>query len=358
VSVDRPAFNVLSLCAGAGGLDLGVRLAVSAARTVCAVEIEAYACEVLATRMEEGHLDAAPIWTDLRTFDGRPWRGVVDCIIGGYPCQPFSVAGKMRGADDPRHLWPHVARIIREADPEFVFLENVSNHLNVGFDVVARELQAMGRRVAAGVFTAEEIGATHKRERLFVMAHSDRRQSPRRGGGSGDTAGRGTRTESSGPSAGLAHGHGRGLESLRGGGLLYGERSSRRDDVDGCGSAAVADPRRGERRQQDAGSAPRDESADGRRSEGNHVAEREGSQGRREPIVERADELPPWPPSPEDVRVWQAVLDRWPEVEPALRGMVDGMAPRVDRLRLCGNGVVPQQAAYAFVTLATDLGLL
>ena len=100
------SFNVLSVCSGTGGLDLGLRLAVPCARTVCYLEREAYAAAVLAARMEEEALDAAPIWTDLRTFDGKPWRGVVDCVLGGYPCQPFSFAGKRAGENDERHLWP------------------------------------------------------------------------------------------------------------------------------------------------------------------------------------------------------------------------------------------------------------
>ena len=88
------AVQVASICAGAGGLDLGLRMAEPAARTVLYVEHEATACLQLVARMEDGSLDPAPLWTDLRTLDGRQWRGVVDCLIGGIPCQPHSVAGK------------------------------------------------------------------------------------------------------------------------------------------------------------------------------------------------------------------------------------------------------------------------
>ena len=91
-------------------------------------------------------------------------------LTAGYPCQPFSVAGKRRGADDPRHLWPHVARIIGEVEPPFVFLENVAHHLRLGFPEVASGLVGMGYRLAAGLFTAAEVGAPHKRERLFILA--------------------------------------------------------------------------------------------------------------------------------------------------------------------------------------------
>jgi DNA (cytosine-5)-methyltransferase 1 len=175
----RPKFNVLSLCAGAGGLELGLRLAVPNAATVCYVEREAFACEVLASRMQDEVLDQAPIWTDLTTFDGRPWRGVVDCVVGGYPCQPFSAMGKLMSTEDPRHLWPNVARIVRECEPEWVFFENVANHLNEGFDIVSGDLREMGFKVEAGLFGSDEVGDTHHRRRLFILGHAESRRGRR-----------------------------------------------------------------------------------------------------------------------------------------------------------------------------------
>jgi DNA (cytosine-5)-methyltransferase 1 len=163
-------FNNLSLCTGGAGLDLGLQLALGNVRTVCCVEHEASAIEILAEAMEAGCLDESPIWTDLRSFDGSAWRGVVDTLTAGYPCQPFSLAGKRRGQDDPRHLWPHVARVVGEAEPGIVFLENVPGHLSLGFDQVARDLEGLGYGVAAGLFTAAEIGGSQKRERLFILA--------------------------------------------------------------------------------------------------------------------------------------------------------------------------------------------
>ena len=168
--MDLAPLRLLSLCAGAGGLDLGVRLALPAARAVCYVEVEAFACEVLASAMDAGWLDRAPLWTDLRAFDGRPWRGIVDCVLAGYPCQPFSVAGRRSGARDPRHLWPEVARVLREVRPPLVFLENVANHLRFGFPDVLADLRALGYRVETGVFAAAEVGAPHLRRRLFALA--------------------------------------------------------------------------------------------------------------------------------------------------------------------------------------------
>lgn len=170
--MDLRPFTILSLCAGVGGLDLGLRVAQPNASTVCFVEIEAYAAAILATRMEQDALDQAPIWTDLRTFDGKPWRGLVDCITAGYPCQPFSVAGKQLGDKDPRHLWPDVFRVVREIDPPLCFFENVPGHLRLGFQQVHDDLRSLGYRVKAGLFSAEEVGASHKRERLFILAYA------------------------------------------------------------------------------------------------------------------------------------------------------------------------------------------
>lgn len=163
----------LALCAGAGGLELGLRIADPRTRTVCYVEQDARSAATLVARMEDESLDQAPIWSDLRSFDGKPWRGRVDIISAGYPCQPFSSAGQRKGENDPRHLWPEVARIIQETGVRRVFLENVTGHLSLGFDVVARDLQEMGFRVGAGVFSAREVGASHQRRRLFILADAD-----------------------------------------------------------------------------------------------------------------------------------------------------------------------------------------
>lgn len=173
MAVHPEEMRILSLCSGIGGLELGIKLAREQSECVCYVEGEAYASSLLVRRMEEGVLDEAPIWSDVRSFDGKPWRGKVDCITGGYPCQPFSTAGKQLHADDPRHLFPHIKRIIEEVRPKRCFFENVANHLRLGFEQVHDELQSMGFRVAAGLFTATESGASHRRERLYIMADAE-----------------------------------------------------------------------------------------------------------------------------------------------------------------------------------------
>jgi DNA (cytosine-5)-methyltransferase 1 len=170
-NVDIRAGNILSICSGIGGLDLGVHMASEDARTICYVEREAFAIASLVEAMEAGRLDQAPVWTDLRTFDGKAWRGVVDTIIGGIPCTPHSIAGLQRGEDDERDLWPDTARIIADVQPGRVFLENVPGIAPYYFERIGPDLRAMGYSVETGLFSASEVGASHQRQRFFILAH-------------------------------------------------------------------------------------------------------------------------------------------------------------------------------------------
>jgi len=171
VNVDTRSLNTISICSGYGGIELGLR-AVVPTRVVCYVEIELSAAEILAKRMEEKALHEAPIWSSIKTFDTEPWRGKVDMLTGGFPCQPFSFAGAQLGEDDPRNLWPDTARLIRGLGVPIVFLENVPGILRYYYDTIRPELREMGYEVAEGLFTASETGAPHKRQRLFILAHS------------------------------------------------------------------------------------------------------------------------------------------------------------------------------------------
>jgi site-specific DNA-cytosine methylase len=167
---NRPT-NGLSLCAGAGGLDMGLMLSEPDFHTRCFVEWDEHACDRIIAAQRAGYFDPAPIWDDVTSFDGRPFRGAIDTILAGYPCQPFSHAGRRKGEDDERHLWPDIARIITEIEPEWVFLENVAGHVTLGAETVLRTLREMGWTPAAGLFTAEETGSTHERLRWFCVAH-------------------------------------------------------------------------------------------------------------------------------------------------------------------------------------------
>jgi len=162
--------TVLSLCAGYGGLELGLARALANPLRVVAVEVEAYALANLVAKTEEGKLAIEALWPDLRTFPAERFRGCFDFVIGGYPCTPFSCAGKRQGTDDPRHLWPDIARIIEAVRPLWCFFENVPGHLSLGFPDVYCSLRNMGYSVEAGLFSAAECGAPHRRERLFILA--------------------------------------------------------------------------------------------------------------------------------------------------------------------------------------------
>jgi DNA (cytosine-5)-methyltransferase 1 len=163
----------VSLCAGYGGIDLGLSRAIPSLRTVAFSEIEAFACANLVAKMEAGLLDCAPIWTDLKTFPWGAFRDRVDILSGGYPCQPFSAAGKRLGTDDPRHLWPFIADGIRAMRPRMCFFENVEGHISLGLREVVGELEEIGYKVSWGIFSAREVGAPHQRKRVFILAHRE-----------------------------------------------------------------------------------------------------------------------------------------------------------------------------------------
>ena len=159
--------NELALFAGAGGGILGGHLL--GWRTVCAVEWEPYAACVLAARQNDGLLPAFPIWDDVQTFDGRPWRGIVDVISGGFPCQDISAAGKGAGIDGERSgMWREMARIIHEVRPRFVFVENSPMLTSRGLGTVLGDLAAMGFDARWGVLGAADVGAPHQRDRIWI----------------------------------------------------------------------------------------------------------------------------------------------------------------------------------------------
>lgn len=166
--------NELALFAGAGGGLLATKHLLGW-RTVCYVERDAYCSEVLKARIRDGLLDDAPIWDDARTFDGRPWRGCVDIVTAGFPCQPFSVAGQQKAADDERNLWPDTVRILREVRPRWALLENVPGLLAGShgyFGQILRDLAESGFDAGWKVLSAAEVGAPHRRDRLWIVAHA------------------------------------------------------------------------------------------------------------------------------------------------------------------------------------------
>ena len=171
--------NELALFAGAGGGILGGKLL--GWRTVCAVEWEPYPASVLCARQNDGLLPPFPIWDDIQTFDGKPWRGIVDVVSGGFPCQDISAAGKGAGIDGERSgMWRQMARIIHEIRPRYALVENSPMLTSRGLGTVLGDLAAMGFDARWGVLGAADVGAVHQRDRIWIVAtntrHGEQRQ--------------------------------------------------------------------------------------------------------------------------------------------------------------------------------------
>jgi DNA (cytosine-5)-methyltransferase 1 len=161
----------LALFAGAGGGILGGLLL--GWRTRVAVEIDPYCRSVLLARQRDGILEPFPIWDEIKTFDGYPWRGRVDVVSGGFPCVDISTAGgaNRKGLDGEKSgLWTEMARIIREVQPRFAFVENSPAITFRGLGRVLGDLAEMGFDARWGVFSAGDIGARHQRERMWIIA--------------------------------------------------------------------------------------------------------------------------------------------------------------------------------------------
>ena len=167
--VDKQGLNELALFAGAGGGILGGHLL--GWRTVCAVEWEPYPASVLCARQNDGLLPPFPIWDDVQTFRGEPWRGIVDVVSGGFPCTDISAAGKGAGIDgEASGMWREMARIIHEVRPRYVFVENSPMLTSRGLGRVLGDLAAMGFDARWGVLGAADVGAPHQRDRIWIVA--------------------------------------------------------------------------------------------------------------------------------------------------------------------------------------------
>lgn len=401
-----PPLNGLSLCSGGGGLDMGLGLAEPGFHTRCWVEWEDYPRQTLIAGMQAGYLAPAPIWDNVKTFDAKPFAGAFDTIVAGYPCQPFSMAGQRKGEDDERHLWPDIERHIEDLGPQlrWCFFENVSGHLSLGLDTVLDALRRLGFTTAVGVFSAEEVGATHERQRVFIVAYRDCERGQKRTRGSDSISdpqkAAGVCPEACRSSGGIGvepeladtPSFGVGVHARsrpEGGGTP--EPRGRGAELDDTTSARCDDARIGADTQQQGGErlsgAGCGELADTGSSSGHEGGASEcgggvGPRGTRETAFAGGSNTPLFPPAPSDSAGWASALRVAPDLapstsfgdiarragelaalvasgeleeaqaEPALCRMVDGLAQRSRALRLLGNGVCPLAAAYAWRTLS------
>ncbi len=310
INVDTTkTINHLSLCSGYEGIGSGLSRVLPTLRNIAYVEREGFPAANLVAKMEAGALAPAPVHTDVKTFPFAEFRGCVDILSGGFPCQPFSSAGKRKGVEDPRHLFPYIAEGIRECQPSIVFLENVEGILSCRtgdgepvLQYVLRTLEGMGYRATAGVFSATEVGAPHQRKRVYILAHRN--------------------------NAGL-EGHHLDSTSEQGepiqantratGGTRWPSRPSeeQHDWEEPRVTVAHTESQQGTAQDHRGESCVPGEQEEGKLGGGDSGSLRQGSGA----------------------------------TQSRLGGKSNGSSKRVDRLRLLGNGVVPQTATKAFVTL-------
>lgn len=153
----------LDLCSGIGGFALAARWA--GFKTVQFCEIDKWCQKIL-----KKHWPNVPCHDDLKTFDGTKYNGSIELLTAGYPCQPFSNAGRKKGENDERHLWPEVLRIIRESRPKRIICENVEGHVRLGLDTVLNDLEREGYTVWTFIIPACAVGAPHQRYRIWIVA--------------------------------------------------------------------------------------------------------------------------------------------------------------------------------------------
>ena len=391
--------RILDLCSGIGGFSLGLE-ATGGFETVAFCEVEEFCCKVL-----NKHWPGVPIYNDLKELGNDPKRIVqeFDLICGGIPCQPFSVAGKQKGKEDDRHLWPYMFEIVKHKKPAWVIVENVGGFVNVALDDVCLNLEAEGYATQSFIIPACGVEAPHRRDRIWIIGknmenpgRSLRQGSVKReahedevGGGHAD------QLERSGSASG-SHVANTSSEGSQGRGREHGlseasgqEQASRRGDGAGDGEQHVADAKRNEHireigrssreegedaqreRQEDSTSGLTSGTSEVRLSDNGHATgkdvadtERLGQQGQGE--LER-------PSHPEKNSAGQAseLVDgsqgRTEEghTEPGVGGMADGLSARLDghygferepsiprvahgipdrvhRLKALGNAIVPQ----------------
>jgi DNA (cytosine-5)-methyltransferase 1 len=350
--------TVGSLFSGIGGLDLGLERA--GMKVIWQSEIDPYACKVL-----KKHWPEVPNHGDIKQID---WRTVepVDVICGGYPCQPFSTAGKRRGTEDPRHLWPWVRTAISELRPQYAILENVRGHLTMGGLQVIGELAEIGYDAEWRVISAAGLGAPHRRDRIIIVAYPTELLS----NGSNNNARVGMESQTisqfgdSSRSENVANTNGGDASNGRQRANVQGQNRSRGDDRSRSGSnlgqISLGSSREGSRDVADTC----EQQPNGRGHQ--HGA---GTIEERQTIQEQVDRSSSNVAYSNHGGHVYAQIEKQPdigrrskeigrlqwEVEPDVGRVADGIPNRVDRLKGLGNAVVPQVAEYIGRLITTSL---
>lgn len=297
----------LSLFSGIGGLDLAFEWAGGTVEAMC--EIDPYCRKVL-----QKHWPDIPLFEDVRRLKAED-VGTVDVVYGGFPCQPFSVAGNQKGRDDERYLWPEFSRLVRDLKPRWVVGENVPGILHIAADDVCADLERQGYSVGIFDFEAAAVGAPHRRERFFFVAHAGRGMCQR---SAVPGAFRGEREVGSPisverpsgaflPNSNNIRRNNRGVEKHS----IHGGKSTLDDAKTSSQTSADSDNARREEQKQSVS-------------------------------------IPPEHAAPDNLREWGA--------EPGVGRMANGIPNRVDRLRALGNAVVPQQAYPIFRAIMEQEG--
>ena len=398
---DHPASQYLAICAGIGGLELGLRIVVPSLRAIGYVEVEAFCQAILVQKMEEGYLDPAPVFSDLHDFDWEMYRDRVTILGAGFPCQPFSTSGRRKSTEDRRHLWPLIREGLGIVRPRIAFFENVDGIASARspgrhsvLHHVLGDLEELGYRATAGCFSAAEVGAPHIRRRWFILALDDS-IGMAAGGDAGTVSSSTTEMEGQVPQPSSTEhtsgdaGSGDRLEDGEGGMWSLAERSAYREppndctigwcprtqrciedcDECECGDLAqrLADPGCGrqscvgEAHDQDGSDASGDNAdgcsapmadPDGTRSETGipeEARECEGMSVRQEP--DHPSYRGRWPAGPGEPQFdWEP-----PRTQQRMGRSSNGVSTRVDRLRALGNACSPPQVALAFSCLFEEL---
>jgi DNA (cytosine-5)-methyltransferase 1 len=309
--------KLLDLFSGIGGFSLGLERT-GGFETVAFCEYDEKAQKVL-----KKHWPEVPIYKDVRTID---YDGTVDIITGGYPCQPFSFAGKRKGAEDDRHLWPAMFKLIQKHRPTWVIGENVAGHINMGLDSVLADLESENYRTRTFVIPAVALNAKHRRDRLWIVGHAEHDGSSscgdfgefqRKPDGTQTTIFEFEGTSSSADDAAMADTNlQRQVSTAQA--RNDGKNKQKPDDkqLRGCGAAYGSEE-----------------------TMADTTSKRQQRQGKHErPVNKKTDKVEK---TNRSIDCCKAIKNQW-LTEPAVGRVANGIPRRMDRLKQLGNAVVPQ----------------